>query len=130
MGLLHFWKYTKTVVDGESFQKATRNTYRALGSRPYSDRKGVLPNGRTYTLQVLYDDMNYGVDKKTGMQRETNKMQVFDVTVFNTRNDIKCGDIVKLIGFDQANSYSINFNQILRFKDIQVVPQQGNKPNA
>lgn len=130
MGLLNFWKYTKTVVDGEGFVKATRNLYRALGSRPYFDKKGKLPNGRTYTLQVIHDDMDYGVDKKTGMQRETNKMQVFDVTVYNTRNDIKCGDIVQLIEFDQENSYSINFNQILRFKDIKVVQPQGTKPNA
>lgn len=130
MALINFWKYTRTLVDGEKLLEATRNTYRALNSRPYNDKKGKLPNGRTYTLQVLFDDMDYGVDKKTGEQRKTNKEAVFEATVYNTRDDIKCGDIVKLIGFDQENSFSVDFSQILRFKDIEVVKQQANKPHA
>ncbi|MBQ2884811.1 MAG: hypothetical protein IJE43_13710 [Alphaproteobacteria bacterium] len=87
MSIINSWNFTRTVIDWEKFSQATHNQYRVVSSRPYVDKKGVLPNGVNLTLQVIKDDFDYGVDKE-GKPRENNLFQNFDVTVLNNNFNI------------------------------------------
>lgn len=134
MSIINAWNFTRTVIDWEKFAQATHNQYRVVSTRPYTDKKGVLPNGVTLTLQVIKDDFDYGVDKD-GKPRENNLFQNFDVTVLNDKVDAKKGDMVQLLNFDAEHSFVIDFNMYLRFKDAKVLrpqtPVQGvARPNA
>lgn len=134
MSIINAWNFTRTVIDWEKFSQATHNQYRVVSTRPYADKKGVLPNGVTLTLQVIKDDFDYGVDKE-GKPRENNLFQNFDVTVLNDKVDAKKGDMVQLLNFDAEHSFVIDFNMYLRFKDAKVLrpqtPVQGvARPNA
>ena len=134
MSIVNSWHFTRTVIDWEKFAQATHNQYRVVSSRPYKDKKGVLPDGVSLTLQVIKDDFDYGVDKE-GNSRENNLFQNFDVTVLNDKIDAKKGDMVQLLNFDAEHSYVINFDLLLRFKDAKVLkpapPAQGVvRPNA
>lgn len=130
MALANSWFYTKTIIDGEKLLKMTHNRYRVVTSRPYVDKKGILPDGVTLTLSILEDDADYGVDKKTGEVRESNVFQTFDVTVLNRKQKFKKGDLVRLLDFDKENSVAIGFDMYIRFKDAEIIPPQGGKTNA
>lgn len=123
MSLINTFMFTRTVIDWPKLEQATGNEYRVVTSRPYHDKKGVLPDGTTMTLTVLADKMDYGVNKE-GKPRDNNLYQNFEVTVFKTV-EVKKGDMVKLLDFDADHSYAIGFDLLLRFKDCQVLP-----PNA
>ncbi len=129
MSLINTWCFTKTVIDWSAIEKATHNQYRVVSVRPYEDKKGKLPDGYSLTLMVLKDDYDYGIDKN-GNPRENNLYQNFDVTVLNRNHDIIKGDIIRLLEFDSENSFAINFNMILRFKDCEIIQSQGGKSNA
>ena len=134
MSLTNIWFFIKTIIDWAAIEAATRNQYRIVGIRPYSDKKGKLPDGFSMTLQVMYDDFDYGIDKN-GNPRENNVFQNFDVTVLSRQGleKAKKGDIIQLFDFDSENSYAINFDMILRFKSAKILQPQGNgnvKPNA
>lgn len=129
MSLVNTWFFTKTIVDWDKIAKAMHNQFRVVSSRPYVDKKGLLPDGVSLTLMVMKDDFDYGVDKN-GQQRENNLYQNFDVTVLNRKHDIKKGDVVRLLDFDEEHSYAINFDLLLRFKDVEILQPQGVKPNA
>lgn len=134
MSIINAWNFTRTVIDWEKFSKATYNQYRVVSARPYSDKKGILSNGVTLTLQVIKDDFDYGVDKE-GKPRENNLFQNFDVTVLNDKVDAKKGDMIQLLDFDAEHSFVIDFDLLLRFKDAKVLrpqtPVQGvARPNA
>lgn len=120
MSIINSWNFTRTVIEWEKFAQATHNQYRVVSSRPYKDKKGVLPDGISLTLQVIKDDFDYGVDKD-GNPRENNLFQNFDVTVLNNKIDVKKGDIVQLLNFDEEHSFAIDFNLLLRFKDAKVL---------
>ena len=126
--LVNTFLFTKTEIDWEAFAKATHNQYRVVSVRPYTDKKGVLPEGYTLTLMVLKDDYNYGKDKN-GIERENNLYQNFDVTVLNLNSSVKKGDMVRLKDFDAEHSFVIGFDLLLRFKDYEVIPAQA-KGNA
>ena len=125
MALINTWFFTKTIVDWDTFSKATHNQYRVVSVRPYRDKKGVLPDGLNLSVMVLKDDFDYGVDKQ-GNPRENNELQTFDVTVLSTASNIKKGDIVSLLDFDQEHSYAIGFDLLLRFKDVKIISPKAN----
>lgn len=97
------------------------NVFGYVTERPYRDKKGILPDGVTVTLNIQKDDGDYGIDKNTGKPRSTNLGQNFDVTILNgkTSTDFKFGDKVSLVDFDQEHSYVMGFDLLLRFKDIK-----------
>lgn len=128
MALVNTFLFTKTIIDWETFSKAIHNQYRVVSARPYTDKKGVLPEGYTLTLMVLKDDYNYGKDKN-GIERENNLYQNFDVTVLNRNSSVKKGDMVRLKDFDAEHSFVIGFDLLLRFRDYEVIPAQA-KGNA
>lgn len=129
MGLINTWYFTKTIINWEVIEKATHNQYRVVSVRPYIDKKGILPEGYSLTLMVLKDDFDYGVDKN-GQPRESNLYCTFDATVLNRKSVIKKGDIIRLLDFDSEHSFAIGFDLLLRFKDYEVVQNQGVKSNA
>lgn len=120
MSIANSWNFTRTVIDWDKFAQATHNQYKVVSSRPYKDKKGILPDGVSLTLQVVKDDFDYGVDKD-GNSRENNLFQNFDVTVLNEKIDAKKGDMIQLLDFDEEHSYVIGFDMLLRFKDAKVL---------
>ena len=120
MSLVNTWCFTKTSFNWGKFVQATHNKYKVVGSRPYTDKKGVLPDGVTLTIQVIHDDFDYGVNK-SGKPRENNELQNFDVTILNSKVVAKKGDIVELSGFDEEHSTVVNFDIYLKFKDAKVI---------
>ncbi len=126
MSIVNSFKFTKTIFESEKFLTATHNQYRVASVRPYTDKKGVLPEGLNLTLTVMKDDMDYGVDKN-GNPRENNVYQNFDVTVLNRSHEVKKGDYVRLIDFDDEHSYVLGFDLLLRFKDCEVLQPKGAK---
>ena len=124
MSLINTWVFTKTSIDADKLLQATRNEFRVVTSRAYSDKKGKMPDGITLTVTVLHDDHDYGVDKN-GNQRDSNQFQTFDVTVLNRKHNVKKGDVIKLLDFDAENSFAIGFDLLLRFKDLEIIPKQG-----
>ena len=129
MALITTFFFTKNIIDAEKILKATRNNYKVVSARLYSDKKHELPDGVTLTLMVVADDFNYGVDKN-GQPRESNLYQNFDVTVLNRKHTFKKGDMVRLLDFDAEHSYAIGFDLLLRFKDAELIQPQGVKPHA
>lgn len=130
MSLINTFVYTRTVIDWDKMAEALHNQFRVVSSRLYADKKGILPEGVTLTLTVLKDDFDYGIDKKNGKPRENNLYQNFDVTVLNRNHDFKKGDVIRLIGFDAENSFAIGYDLLMRFKDAELIQQQGVKPHA
>lgn len=124
MALINTWFFTKNIIEWDKIEKATHNQYKVVSVRPYTDKKGKLPEGYSLTLMVLKDDFDYGSDKN-GLPRESNLYCSFDATVLTRKSPIKKGDVIKLIGFDEENSFAIGFDLLLRFKDFQLIQNQG-----
>ena len=120
MALTNTHVITRTVILADKFLAGTGNKYKVVSARPYSDKKGVLPDGYVLTLKVLTDTIDYGCDKD-GNERENNVDQNFDVTVLATHTPLKKGDYVALKNFDEEHSYAIGFDLILRFKDYEKI---------
>ncbi|MEY8313384.1 hypothetical protein AALA61_15755 [Oscillospiraceae bacterium 42-9] len=128
--LANTYVFTQKSILIDKLLDAFRNQFRVVSSRSYSDKKGLLPDGYTYTLLVLHDDFDYGIDKQ-GKKRDSNQYQTFDVTVLSREHAAKKGDTVQLVDFDREHSYAIGFDLLLRFKDIKILPPQGgNRPHA
>ena len=121
MALINSFVFTKTVIDADALLKAMHNQFRVASVRPFVDKKGILANGLTLTLNVLYDDFDYGVDKKTGQPRDNNLYQNFDVTVLDRSQPVKKGDFISLGDFDAENSFAIGFDLLLRFKSLRIL---------
>ena len=130
--MIHTWIFTKKLIDWEAIEKATHNQFRVVSARPYVDKKGKLPEGYTLTLTILRDDHDYGVDKTTGEPRENNLHQNFKATVLTRKHSVKKGDFVRLLDFDEENSFAMDFELLLRFRDMEIIqpPQQKGKANA
>lgn len=126
MGIVNSFKFTKTVFECDKFLSATHNQYRVASVRPYVDKKGVLPDGYNLTLTILKDDFDYGIDKN-GNPRENNVYQNFDVTILNRNHEVKKGDYVRLLDFDEEHSYVLGFDLLLRFQDCEVLQPKGAK---
>lgn len=123
MALQNSWVYTQTQFDAETFLKATRNIFLFVSAKPYQSKKIPEDNGTTLTLSIMHDDMDYGVDKKTGQKRDNNVLNTFDVTILNGKSEVpfKKGDKVSLTGFIPDKSYVIGFDVLLRFRDVKKV---------
>lgn len=113
--------FIRTVILIDVLLNGTGNTYKVVSVRPYSDKKGVLPDGYVLTLKVLSDKIDYGHDKD-GIPRENNVDQNFDVTILAKHTPLKKGDYVALKDFDEEHSYAIGFDLILRFRDYKKIP--------
>lgn len=116
MPLINSHALTRIVILADKLLTGTGNTYKVVSARPYTDKKGVLPDGYVLTLKVLQDTIDYGFDKD-GNKRENNEDQNFDVTVLAKHTPLKKGDYVALKDFDDEHSFAIGFDLILRFKD-------------
>lgn len=124
MGLVNSWLYTKNIVDWSMMEKAFRNRFRVIDKRKFTDKKGILPDGTTLQLMVMFDDFDYGVDKE-GNPRSNNVYQSFNATILK-HVDVSKGDVVELHGFLPDYSFAINFDMVLRFEDCVVVkPAKG-----
>lgn len=121
MGITNGWVFTKTYFDAPKFLAATGNAYRVVSARPFNDKHAKLPDGLTLTLTILEDNYDYGADKKTGLKRENNVCQNFDVTVLDRSCTPQRGDIVQLVDFDAENSFVIKFDYILRFHGVKIL---------
>lgn len=129
MALINTWFFTKTIIDWETIATATHNEYCVVSVRPYTDKNGKLPDGYNLTLMVLEDDFDYGVDKEN-QPRESNKLCTFNATVFSRKYPLKKGDTIRLLDFDSENSYSINFDMLLRFGGYEPIQKKGVKADA
>lgn len=121
MAIQNIWKFTSTQFDSETFLKATRNTFQFVSAKSYQSKKNPEDSGFTVTLLIMYDDMDYGADKKTGRKRDNNVLNTFDVTILNGKSEVpfKKGDKVSLVGFMPEKSYVIGFDLLLRFRNIK-----------
>ncbi len=120
MGINNQWVFTKTIIEWDKISKATRNQYRVISVKDYTDKKQKLPDGLNITLQIIHDDMDYGVDKN-GKARENNELMTFNVTVLNRKHQVQKGDIISLLDFDPENSFVIGFDMLLRFNDLKIL---------
>lgn len=118
-------KFVKTVIDMDTFLKNTGNKYKVVSQNPFMDNSGKAGSkGTTFTLLILEDSTDYGIDKRTGIQKDNNVFETFDVTILDgtTRHiTLKKGDLVSLEGFIPELSYAIDFNLILRFRTIRKI---------
>lgn len=123
MPLQNTWIYTKTTFDDQKFKANTSNQFILVSQRPYNSKKNLQDVGVSLTLQVAKDDGDYGVDKKTGMKRDNNVLNTFDVTILNNvqRLDAQKGDIIRLGELLDDKTFIIGFDIILRYKNVQVI---------
>ena len=128
-------RYTKNLVLGDKFLEDTENRYRFVSQKPYKGKPeaGLAP-GATSTLQIVTDKSAPIVDKISGLIKDNNELETWDATIVGVEYPLpfKKGDYVTLGGFMEEASYYIDFNFILRFKEIKPLPpaQSHGKPNA
>lgn len=123
MPLQNTWLLTHTVFDDPKFKANTNNQFVLVSQRPYASKKNPQDIGVSVTLQVVKDIGDYGIDKKTGLKRDNNVLNTFDVTVLNgvQRLDAQKGDIIRLGQMIVEKTFIIGFDLILRYKDVQVI---------
>jgi len=123
MAIGNSWVFTETRFKAEEFLNNTGNAFRLVSQRPYASKKNPEDKGLMLTLQITKDSTDYGVDKKTGFERDNNILNTFDVTILNNKDyvDIKKGEYLKLIEFIPEKSFVIGFDLILRFKDVEKI---------
>ncbi|MFD1430218.1 hypothetical protein [Lacticaseibacillus mingshuiensis] len=123
MPLQNTWLLTHTVFDDPKFKANTNNQFVLVSQRPYASKKNPQDIGVSVTLQVVKDTGDYGIDKKTGLKRDNNVLNTFDVTVLNgaQRLDAQKGDIIRLGEMIVEKTFIIGFDLILRYKDVQVI---------
>lgn len=123
MPLINSWVFTETKFKAEEFLKNTHNLFRLVSQKPYTSKKNPDEKGMLLTLLITKDDTDYGNDKKTGLKRDNNALNTFDVTILNGKDriDVQKGEYVRLIDFDHEKSFIIGFDLILRFKDVEKV---------
>lgn len=129
MALINAYLFIQTVFLIDRFMDATGNEFVFVMQRPYLDKKGKTgSDGTIVTLMIIHDGMDYG-HYKNGNPRSNNEFQTFDVTILNGRThlDLKRGDHVRLIDYDEEHSFVIpkeyDTSLILRFKDIQKIEE-------
>lgn len=123
MPIANAWVFTETRFKDEVFLKNTHNLYKLVSQKPYTNKKNSDEKGVILTLSIVKDDTQYGPDKKTGIERDNNVFNTFDVTVLNgvDRIDVQKGEYVRLIDFDHEKSFIIGFDLILRFRNVEKV---------
>ena len=120
MSILNSWIFTKTTFDKDKFLKSTRNTFQFVNQKPFVSKKHPEDVGVLTTLLIMYDDMDYGVDKK-GNKRDNNVLNTFEVTILNGQTELpfKKGDKVSFVGYIPEKSYVIGFDVLLRLTEKQ-----------
>lgn len=126
MPIANAWVFTETKFKAEEFLKNTGNMYRLVSQRPYVSKKDPTEKGVTLRLLITKDDTDYGSDKKTGLKRDSNTLNNFDVTILNGKEHINVqkGDYVRLIDFLHEKSFVIGFDMVLRFRDVEKINVQ------
>ena len=127
--------FVKTVIMNEKLERVTGNRFRVLATKPYAG-KGDLPPGVTVDLLIQEDNAPegfYGVKADGITPREGVLYQNMRVTIANgepakTLADLKAGDEIRLLDFDQEHSYYIDFNLILRYRNYEKISKE-NKDN-
>lgn len=126
MPIINTHEFTETVIRADKLLECTGNEYKVVSARPYTDKKGVLPDGYILTLKILHDTLDYGFDKE-GKRRENNVEQNFDVTVLAKHTPLQKGDYIALKDFDEEHSFAIGFDLILRFKNYEKLSSNEGK---
>lgn len=123
MPIANAWKFTETKFKANEFLTSTGNIFRLVSQRPYGSKKEPDEKGVTLTLLITQDETDYGSDKKTGLPRDNNVLNTFDVTILNGKDRISVqkGEYVRLIDFIHEKSFIIGFDLILRFKDVEKI---------
>lgn len=123
MPISNAWVFTETKFKAEEFLTNTHNLYRLVSQRPYTSKKDPSESGVTLTLLITNDETQYGIDKKSGLERDNNTLNTFDVTVLNNKTsiDVQKGEYVRLINFIPERSFVIEFDLILRFEDVEKI---------
>lgn len=113
-------KYQKNLVLGDEFLKDTGNIFRVVTQRAYVDKRGRLDDGILFTLQITQDNGKYEVGEDNMI------METFDVYVLCGSHDVglKKGDYCSLHDFMPDVSYYIDFNYILRFRNIEKIEKK------
>ena len=127
MPIKNSYRYIKVQIDVERLLGDTLNKFLFVSQRPYkgkSDKEGneVIKPGANVTLQIISDISEPIVDKETGEIKENNELETFDVTIEGCKYPLsfKKGDKVSLGKFDKENSFYVNYNLILRFREIYL----------
>lgn len=123
MPIANTWVFTETKFKADEFLTNTGNMYRLVSQRPYVSKKEPDIKGVALTLSITKDNTDYGSDKRTGLKRDNNILNTFDVTILNDNDHINVqkGEYVRLIDFIQERSFVIGFDLILRFKDVEKI---------
>lgn len=123
MSIENAWVFTETKFKAEEFLENTGNVFRLVSQRPYTNKKDPDETGVILNLLITKDDTDYGVDKKTGVQRDNNILNTFIVTILNNKDriDIQKGEYLRLVDYIPEKSFVIGFDLILRFKDVEKV---------
>lgn len=126
MPIANAWVFTETKFKAEEFLSNTQNMYRLVSQRPYVSKNDPNEKGLTLTLSIIKDATDYGSDKKTGIKRDNNILNTFDVTILNGKEHINVqkGEYVRLIDFVDEKSFVIGFDLILRFRDVEKINVQ------
>ncbi|MGF3226756.1 hypothetical protein [Facklamia sp. P12932] len=123
MPIANAWVFIENKFKAEEFLKNTHNLYRLVSQRPYISKKSPDESGVTLTLLITKDETDYGIDKKSGLKRETNSLNTFDVTILNNKTSVNIhkGEYVKLVNYIPEKSFIIDFDLILRFENVEKV---------
>lgn len=99
---------------------------RLVSQRPYVSKKDSTEKGVTLRLLITQDDSDYGSDKKTGLKRDSNTLNNFDLTILNGKEHINVqkGEYVRLIDILHEKSFVIGFDVVLRFRDVEKINVQ------
>ena len=120
--LQNAFKYQKTVVLGDEMVRDFGNEFIFVSQSAYKGKPGTgLKPGATIVLQIVHDHAEPGIDKETGVKKDNNVLNTFEVTVPGVEFPLSFakGDRVSLGGFMPDHSYYINFAFILRFSEIK-----------
>ena len=136
--LQNAYRYVDQRVNGDKMVKDWRNDFTLVLQRFYKGKpEAGLKAGATVMLQINHDDSETVTDKETGLAKDNNVLNTFEVTIPGVEFPLPFakGDRVSLGGFMQDHSYYINFSFILRFAEIMpykptqpVQPAQSTQP--
>lgn len=120
----HSNRYVKNIVLGDKLLSDLGNCFRVVSQRLYKGKpEANLAAGTVFTLQITQDNSDPIVDKKTGLVKDNNVFETIEVTVVGCEYPapFQKGDYVSLGGFVEDASYYIDYNLILRFREIKKI---------
>ena len=117
------YRYVENRVKGEAMLKDFGNEFVFVSQRAYKGKpEAGLKPGATIVLQITQDLAEPVIDKETGLAKDNNVLNTFEVTIPSVDFPLSFvkGDRVSLGGFMPDHSYYINFSFILRFSEIKT----------